>query len=241
MNNLNNTINKEHPRIKNRDIKRQSIRDDLADILDCFRSDWDIFEYLADYYKTLSHQEVAEKLIEVGEWNFVFLHITEFLWLDNNAIIIKLIETDQEIVSSGLDGVWYLMLNQTTANRMVDVWLWWIVPVYSDAFSWVDYNIIADKLIKTGQWSIIASCPKPFELLNDTEIVHKLIESGEWDAVVSNLENYKWLDHWEIVKHLIGRLEWDIVIENLDKFTWLDDDELASLYKIREDLFSDEY
>ena len=108
------------------------------------------------------------------------------------------------------------------AMELINSWKWKLVVDYLDKFKWVDYDVVAKKLIES----------------DESVFLHYVLK------IVSNLDKFEWIDNNELARKLIdmdreGEYQkyccnrWNgwryLLCKNLDKFNWLDYDILKSL------------
>lgn len=88
-----------------------------------------------------------------------------------------------------------------------------------DKFIGVDYNRIAEELIKQKEWYIIERNLSKFKWLKK-EIARILLDKWYYNSVLENIDKFEWLTLEEIRKKLVDLWHWHYVAEHPEKF-WL--------------------
>ena len=159
----------------------QDLAKDILEYISYSKNPEDLeIDRILEKSKGVSHQKIAELLIEKGYCVTLAKNLEKFEGLDYQKIAESLIEK----------GDWFAVANNL------------------EKFEGLDHKKIAELLIEKGNWSALADNLEKFEGLDYQKIAELLIEKEGWFTVrvfIHNLEKFEKLDS-ETVELLIKKV-----------------------------------
>lgn len=144
----------------------------------------------------LDCDRIMNKLIECWHFDYIPRLMYKLKTLSHNELATKMIDKNEEagckVIAKNLKS--FRWLSRETAEKLIDNWYWKDVVVNPKSFEWLDFYKVAKKLLEFDEESgchIIIENFKNFEKL-DKDIWNKLAKNWYSDIVVKNPKKF-WL------------------------------------------------
>lgn len=158
-----------------------------------------------DKFTTLTHQQVANAIVDTYRAEDVIENLDKFQDLDLIALADRMVDNNAGYeIMKNRDIFPDTKIDQAFAVRMIEAGDGEIVGEFLEDYGELDYQLIVDKLIEKQEFSTIARGIKKFKGVNHQELVDRFLETKDGvDTLSTDFYKFEDVDHAKVCRTIL--------------------------------------